>query len=297
MLTAIVTTAAMLGLADFGYDRVVHFRHDRWERTIERDANGLRKGYEDFTIGTGDTALLMIHGFGAGPLTWGRMAPALAERGFTCRALCLQGFGRPMEEYRAARSAQWRTQIRWEVDSLRQTHQHVWLVAHSMGGALALLEAMERPDAIDGIVLLAPLIEVSSRRSPLVNPQTWFKIVDRLSLFTDLTEMAFPVDVHDPAIQKNVVRDQFVPRTIYRELFALTDALKGRAEDLRVPTLLAYAPADKVTDAEAARRYVVKTSAPRKEFFRAERSGHVLTWDFEWENLVDCIEQFVRASD
>lgn len=296
MLTAILSTAALLGAADFGYDRVIHFRHDRWERTIERDDTGLRKGYEDFTIGTGDTALLMVHGFAAGPITWGRMAPAFAERGYTCRALRLRGFGRPMDEYRAAQAKDWRAEIQAEVDHLRATHRKVWLVGHSMGGALAMLEAMDRPEAVDGVVLLAPLVEVSSRRSPLFKARTWFNIVERISFFTDLTEMAFPVDIHDPVVGANVIRDQFVPRSIYRQLFALTDALAGHADRFKAPVFLAYAPADLVTDADAAMRFVDASAAPRKQIFRADRSGHVVPWDLDWETLVDSIDQFIRAS-
>lgn len=297
MLMTLLAVLATLGVADFSYDRVVHFRNDRWEKTIKRDATGLREGYEPFEMGKGDTALLMIHGFGAGPLTFGRMAPVLAARGYTCHALLLPGFGMPNATYSKATAARWRAAIRSEVAMLRMTHKQVWLVGHSMGGTLATVEALDHPGDIDGLVLLAPLIEVSSKRSPIFTARTWFRIADHAAIFTDLTEMAFPVDVHDPVVRTNVVRDQFVPRSIYRQMFSLTDAARGRAGELTLPVFLAYAPQDKVADADAAVNYVGKAKSSRKVIFCSQDSGHVITWDLGWEKCVDAIDRFISGKN
>ncbi len=296
MLTALLAVLATLGVADFSYDRVIHFRNDRWEKTIKRDASGLREGYEDFSVGKGDTALLMIHGFGAGPLTFGRMAPEFAKRGYACRAMLLPGFGMPNAVYSKATAALWRAAIRSEVAMLRKTHRQVWLVGHSMGGTLATVEALDRPGDIDGLILLAPLIEVSSKRSPVFKARTWFQIVDHAAIFTDLTEMAFPVDVHDAVVLQHVVRDQFVPRSIYRQMFSLTDAARGRAGELHMPVLLAYAPQDKVADADAAVNFVRESKSARKVIFCAQDSGHVITWDLGWEKCVDAVDRFISKN-
>lgn len=290
----LLVAAGLVMAGDATYDAVIHARHDRWEKTIERDATGLREGYADFTAGTGRVALLMVHGFGAGPLTWGRMAPELAGHGFTCRAMRLPGFGRPIDEYAQATRQQWLDAIHGEVLRLRADHDAVWLAGHSMGGTLCLLEALEHPGDVDGLILLAPLVEVNGQRSPLLSPRAWFEITDRLAVFTDLTEMAFDVDINDPEVRARVVRDQFVPRSIYRQLFALTDSVKGRASGLRVPVFLAYADADLVADPLAARRYIeAAVNAPRSEIMEQRNAGHVVTWDRGWEDTCEEIRTFI----
>ena len=297
MLWFLFAFVAVLGGGDFAYDRVVHARHDRWEKNVvKRHEDGLRVGYEEFSCGTGRVAVLMVHGFGAGPITFGRMAPEFAKRGFFCRAMRLPGFGRPMAEYAKARRGQWSAAIHAEVLKLRADHDQVWLVGHSMGGTLATIEALEHPKDIDGLILLAPLIEVSSRRSPVFSARTWFKIADHLAIFSDMTEMAFPVDAHDPQVRANAVRDQFVPRAIYRELFSLTDSVRGRGKELRVPVFLAYAEDDRVASPQAARTFVESaTNAPRNEILCQTNSGHVVTWDFGWEKAVERAFDFVGS--
>lgn len=296
LVVIFAVVVATVGAADFAYARVIHARHDRWEKSVvRRNTDGLRAGYEDFSCGTGRVALLMVHGFGAGPLTWGRMAPELAKRGFTCHAMRLPGFGRPMEEYSKATRQQWRAAIRDEIAALRRDHDRVWIAGHSMGGTLATLEALERPGEIDGLVLLAPLFEVAKDRSPVLSPRAWFEITDRVVIFTDITEMAFPVDVNDPEVKARVIRDDFVPRTIYRQLFALTDEARGRGKELRVPVILAYAEGDLVADPQAARSFIeAATNAPRSDILCQTNSGHVVTWDYGWEQTVEKVAAFIE---
>jgi carboxylesterase len=296
MLWILFAVAAAIGGTDFTYDRVVHFRHDRWEKNVvKRNADGLRIGYEEFSCGTGRVALLMIHGFGAGPVTYGRMAPEFAKRGFACEAMILPGFGRPMSEYKKATRTQWNAAIHDEVLKLRENHDQVWVVGHSMGGTLALVEALDHPHDVDGLVLLAPLIEVNPKRSPVFSPRAWFEITDKIVFFTDMTEMAFPVDVHDPEVKASVIRDEFVPRRIYRELFSLTDTVRNRGKELRVPVFLAYAKDDLAADPQAARKYAGSaTNAPRNEISCQTNSGHVVTWDYGWEQTVEAVSTFIN---
>lgn len=295
-MMVLLVIAGLLVAADATYDGIVHARHDRWEKNVvKRHEDGLRVGYEEFTAGTGRVALLLVHGFAAGPVTWGRMAPALAAQGFTCRAILLPGFGRPMEEYAKATRRQWSAAVHDEVARLRAGHDEVWIVGHSMGGTLSTLEALDHPEEVDGLILLAPLFEVSSRRSPVLPARTWFALTERISVFTDITEMAFPVDAHDPDVRANVVRDDFVPRSIYRELFSLTDQVRNREKELRLPVFLAYAEDDLVADPEAARRYVgAATNAARNEITVQTNAGHVVTWDYGWERTVEEICTFIN---
>ncbi|MCH8922653.1 MAG: hypothetical protein IIA67_05840, partial [Planctomycetes bacterium] len=65
---------------DFLHSRVVRFRLARWERRIERDEDGVRLGCADFTLGSGETALLLVHGFGDSPAVFLPLGRPPAER-------------------------------------------------------------------------------------------------------------------------------------------------------------------------------------------------------------------------
>src|SRR5687768_5379807 len=98
-LTAILVFVGVWLLGDFLYSRIIAWRVARWETTIERHPNGVRVGCEDFTVGSGETALLLVHGINDSPAMWRKMAPRLAEQGFTCRAMRLPGFAMPLKDY------------------------------------------------------------------------------------------------------------------------------------------------------------------------------------------------------
>ncbi len=78
--------------AGFAYSRVVDRRAAAWEKTVERNPDGIRLDSLDYQVGEDDPVLLMIHGFGDSPVVFTEMSVELARRGFTCKAIRLPGF-------------------------------------------------------------------------------------------------------------------------------------------------------------------------------------------------------------
>ncbi len=84
--------------------------------------------------------------------------------------LFLPGFGARAETYRAGLPAGWeplqppvgsgdatlRSLCDWLVTELRSRPDRVVLAGHSMGAALAVLAAVQAPEHVDGLVLIAP---------------------------------------------------------------------------------------------------------------------------------------------
>jgi len=102
-------------------------------------------------------------------------------------------------------------------------------VTHSLGGAIAVDYLLDRPDAVEGAVLLAPLIDVSARRSPLLPPRAWHFLGSRVLIFTRVVETPFPVDGRSPAARAYERRETFTPRPVFDEVYALLDRIEGRA--------------------------------------------------------------------
>ena len=252
-------------------------RRRLWERRARRGADGVLADAAPFTVGDGDVALLLVHGFADTPAVFGALADALAAQGLACRAMRVPGAGEPLAAVARQSPAIWIEAVRAEATALRATHREVWILGHSMGGALALLAQLDAPATADGLILLAPLVAVSSARSPLLPPRFWFRLA-RVALPCARTlESCFPLDIltRDGAAA-GYTRDRFFPRETYEGLFALTDRLRGRGADLQVSVFAALVTGDRIVDTAAAQAWLADCPSPRRRVEMLDNCGHAL---------------------
>jgi pimeloyl-ACP methyl ester carboxylesterase len=94
--------------------------------------------------------IVLLHAGVADRRVWRDVAPALHERGADVLAYDRRGFGET-----PASTAPYR-----DVDDLLSLldAEPAWLVGNSMGGAVALDTALEAPDRVAGLVLIAPAV-------------------------------------------------------------------------------------------------------------------------------------------
>lgn len=282
--------------ADWTYSRRVTLRMARWEATQERDDHGVQIGHAAYTLGDGDPALLLIHGIADSPRAYAKMAPRLARQGFTCRVMRLPGFAEPVESLASATRDDWTRAVAAELADLTGTHGSVAVVAHSLGAAVAIHCALAEPPSIDALVLLAPLIDVSRKRSPLLSARAWHHVTRRALHFTTITETPFPIDARDPEERDFPDRCRFSPVGVFDEVFALIDGNRHRADELRMPLMTVVSPHDRVIDRDAAERFHAEAGSAVKILRLASDAGHALPRDHGWEERTDAIAEFARAS-
>jgi alpha-beta hydrolase superfamily lysophospholipase len=262
---------------------------------VRRDADGVCEGCREFEVGTGPDALLLIHGFGDTPAAFRKLAPALAEGGFTCRAMRLPGFGEPVHGTRACRMA-WLQAIEREVAALRARHRSVWIVAHSLGCTLSIEYIANHPEAVDGLVFLTPLIEVSRRRAPLKVPgYAWFLLGQSVLRFTQVFENFYPVNSHGAEAREHSTRTPFVHRSVYRELFECVKNIRGGAGAVRCPLLVLLSPRDRVICNRAAVRFFSACASRRKDLRFLHNAGHAMPVDPCWPDVAEAIGRFASA--
>jgi carboxylesterase len=282
---------------EFTYSRIVLHRYEEWNGTIARDADGVRIGCQEFTAGSGNTALLFIHGYSDSPAIFRKMAARLAEMGFTCRAMLRPGCARPLELYEKATREQWLAAVREEVAALHGTHDEVWIVGHSLGGAVAIDYLLGDAEAVDGIVLLAPLIEVSSERSPVLSAETWYRIGKKMMLFTEIVENPFEVEAHAEDARGYDMFSRFFPRRVYDEIFTVTASIEGREPELDVPILMVLSRNDDIIDSEAAHGYYEGASSKVKRLVWLEDALHLVPIDTGWDDVANEIAAFTAAPE
>jgi alpha-beta hydrolase superfamily lysophospholipase len=294
LLKGLLVGIALFYLGDLGYSLYVANQIARWERNVERDASGVLLEGAPYSVGEGKDAVLFVHGINESPHAWRFMAPKFAESGFHCRVMRLPGFAEPVDRYAASSIADWTSAVAGELAALHEDHDRVFVVAHSLGGAIALNVMLNDPDCCDGAVFLAPLIKVSDARSPLVSTRAWHRF-GSLMMFTRVLATPFKNDAQDPAAQDPNGRTLFTPRSVVSQTFELADMNRNRSSELKLPVLLVVSPTDHVIDSEAAVRYFEDRRGTRTEVFWLATANHAIPYDYGWETVVARACGFLRS--
>lgn len=296
VLTGGLAVYLLVLAGDFVYWRVVSHRLAAWEASVQRDSEGVLVGCREYATGSGDDAILLIHGINASPHEYRKMAPELSRRGYHCRVMRLPHFAEPTARYALGNARSWRDAVEGEVAALRAAGYHrVFVVAHSLGGAIAIswLLAKNTPP-VDGIALLAPAVEVSNARSFLLSVETWHRIARRLLVFTNVTESPYSNDTLDERERDYPQRVRFLPRQVLDATFQLIDANRHRAGEFHVPLITFVATQDQVVDSDAARRFHQQTRGAPKQLVELPRSGHNIAVDYQWQEVTQEIDAFFR---
>ena len=285
-----------LWLATNVFHRIwIAVRYRRWERGGTRGADGLLQHGAAYTEGHGDIALLFVHGFADTPMLWKKLIAHLTQtRRFTCQAMRLPGAAEPLPSTRRKTLTHWQAAVDAEVAALRATHRAVWVIGHSMGGALAIDVVQRATHPIHGLILLAPLIQVSRARMPLIPPHIGFKLGQILLALSPTFESYFTnigTSPDDPTFQ--YVRDRFIPFATYRNMFALVASNAHLQNTLTLPVFAAVSGRDRVVDSDATLRWLTRyASAAKIEIFGD--AGHVLPLKQNCHALADTLSEFIK---
>lgn len=271
-------------------------RRWRWESKIVRDKDGLLPQACAYTRGQGPIALLFVHGFADTPILWSPMVDHITGKNadFTCRAMRLPGAGEPLQASRRVTLEQWQQAIDQEVATLRKGHDQVWLIAHSMGAAISIDATLRNPGTVQGLILLAPLIRVSSAKTYGIPPEVGFRVAERILVLSPVFESMFD---WKPSMPENpsftYFKDRFIPFQVYTNLFALTRSNGTRASEVAIPVFAALSKYDRVVDSQAAAAWC--EGLPGKKEIRWTETSHVIPIDPGWQALTDDILAFIKS--
>lgn len=280
-LRRLALTLPALALLPFTACAVFSHRYHTWNRQVSRTEDGVLTFAQAQTYGSGRNALLLVHGFGDGPHVWQNLAPLLAAEGYTVRAMRLPGWGEPIDAKRSITADHWLNAIRHELDTLLSTHDHVAVLAHSLGGCLTTVLAQDQNLPADALVLYAPMFEVSSARSPLLKTGTWFHIGDTLLPESMIIESIFGDHARVQSPRPPTQRDPFNPKNIFRILYAEMDHFNRQPPAVTLPVRLVLPGEDRVVRSERSLQWFEDLKAPSKTLHTEPPAGHVLPLDID----------------
>lgn len=104
-----------------------------------------------------DNAVLFIHGIAGTPNHFVTQPPLvdLVPEHWSVYNVLLHGHGGSVENFSKSSMKQWKAQVKDIFDSLCSSHKRVVLVGHSMGTLFAIQLAVERPEKVPFLFLLA----------------------------------------------------------------------------------------------------------------------------------------------
>ncbi len=295
-LTRFFRILAGLLLLPLGACAIFNARYNRWERKVTRNEDDVADFAEEFHQGEGKTAILMIHGFGDGPGAWKGLAPALANKGFHCRAIRLPGWGEPVEVKRGIERKDWLMKIETEVAQLQAGHEHVVVMAHSMGACLAGFMAQSGRLNADALILYAPMFAVSDARSPILPTRRWHAIGSAILPDDMVVESLFQDDARVGEPRPKTERDPFVPLHVFDVLYDLMDDFMEQEARVDLPVCLVLPGEDRVVRSDVSRAWFEKLDAPVKTLREQKEAGHVLPLDLHFDRESDRVALWLRKN-
>lgn len=209
------------------------------------------KDYEIAFIdeGNSENVLIFIHGLGSYLKAWERNVPEL-KKYFRCIALDLPGYGKSSKQIHSGKVSFYTEIISDFIKALRL--KNVTLVGHSMGGQIAMAFALDYPQLISNLILVAPAgfelfndeeIELLKK---IVSPKILFNTSDhqvRLNYKLNFYKMPSEADsmIADRISIKNDHKFFNHCTIVSKSLFGLLKApVFNRLPEIKIPALILF---------------------------------------------------------
>lgn len=280
-LGGIVVLAAAVVVAVMRHRALVEGRR-AWRAGHPVAADGIVPGAGRLVLkGTDTRAALLLHGFGDTPQSLARQAHALHARGWTVVAPLLPGHGRTLEDFQRSNAAQWAACAREAYDTLTESHASVAVVGLSMGGALAVRVVAEAARAPSALVLIVPYLDLSA------NARAWTTLWPIWSLWRAWVPGNPIASIHDPNARRESLGYGSATPRLLRELRRVVERATSVASRVATPTLAIFSTGDYRVSPEGARRAFAAIGAADKAIHWVTRSGHVVTVDYDADEVSD----------
>ena len=246
-------------------------------------------------------AIVLAHGLAEHSGRYGELARRLTARGFALHALDHRGHGRSQGPRANIE------RFAYVVDDLgaliagvraEDPARPLFLLGHSMGGAVALSYALQNPTLLDGLLLSAPLLGVDPNVPPL--KQLAGRVLSLLAPSVGLLTLPSDQISHDPVVVREYDNDPLVfhgpiPARTLIELLAALDWLRERTPELRMPVLALHGTGDRLVPLEFVAPVYERLGSPDRKVLQYEGLYHELFNEPERARVFADLEAWLEA--
>ena len=244
----------------------------------------IQGGEPFFLNGGGSNGVLLVHGFTGLPAELFLLGNFLNQKNFTVLCPRLAGHGTKEEDLMRTTKDDWFNSVLDGFFILKGVCDKIFVVGHSMGGALTLKLAAEQK--ISKIVTLAAPIFIDDTRDLKNLPPKEFCgnacIVKPHRRLNDVPQAANDVYKKMPLISVH-------------ELLDLIEDVKKILPNVKTPILIMHGEEDHTVQPRSARYIMDNVGSKAKKFISVPDSGHLLPLDENRDAVFEEILDFLRS--
>ena len=246
-------------------------------------------------------AIVLAHGLAEHSGRYGELARRLTARGFALHALDHRGHGRSQGPRASIeRFAYVVGDLGVLIAGVRAEDpaRPLFLLGHSMGGAVALTYALQNPTLLDGLILSAPLLGVDPNVPPL--KRLAGRVLSLLAPSVGILTLPSDQISHDPVVVREYDNDPLVfhgpiPARTLIELLAALDWLRERTPELRMPVLALHGTGDRLVPLEFVAPVYERLGSPDRKVLQYEGLYHELFNEPERARVFADLEAWLEA--
>lgn len=281
----------------------------------EENTPEVERGTDNFTVPSGLTLfehwwrpkndaranVVLVHGLKDHGGRYDHVGEWFARRGYAIYAPDLRGHGKSDGE-------------RFYVDSFdeymddldvfvgrirkREPDRPVFLLGHSMGGAVASRFVLEREPDLRGLILSAPALEPNENVSPVLIWLSGFisRFFPRAPVTkVDVKALSHLPEVIEAARKDPLSNDRPAPARTGYEILQAMRRIREKAHEITLPVLLMHGTEDHLTNPRGSERLFELAGSQDKELKLYEGLYHEILNEEEWGRVLGDIAEWLDA--
>lgn len=234
-----------------------------------------------FKEDSGNSAVLLLHGFTGNTSDVRQLGRYLQKKGMTSYAINYEGHAEHPKKITASSPFVWYKQVLEAYDFLRsEGYDNIFAAGVSIGGIMALNLATKR-DVTGVSTICSPMY---LKDADTLYEQFIVYAKKYLKMFENLTP---------EEIEKEI--EQLEMTAVFDDISTFINMVKGKLDDVNVPLFTAQAVHDEVIDPDSANVIFEHAGTGDKKIKWYDKGGHVLTIDESKEELFEDIYKFIEA--